>query len=273
MRGEDGVDHDCPNILLHLEAARRIRGPAAADGVAGHRGHHRHPIGPAELTELVQQQLLNNVEQDCECLLRRGLNGAIGCLFRLTVTGFGYTLVAKGVQSFHAHRLCHEDVIYKKLAAQQGVLIPVCLGVVKLRLPYPMTNGKLVTDMLLLSYAGTPLYSPSLQRRLEARRVDVDAEACRTLGELQALGVEDEDDTSNGNLTWCESVGRVMKIDFDHVHVWEGQHPTTTSIAAPNKKKRPADGPPPGGLVWEECRQKRWQQEQRHLTVTSLLLA
>ncbi|KAM3497149.1 hypothetical protein MY10362_009487 [Beauveria mimosiformis] len=274
MRGEDSVDHDCPNILLHLEAARRIRGPAAADGVAGHRGHHRHPIGPAELTELVQQQLLNNVEQDCECLLRRGLNGAIGCLFRLTVTGFGYTLVAKGVQSFHAHRLCHEDVIYKKLAAQQGVLIPVCLGVVKLRLPYPMTNGKLVTDMLLLSYAGTPLYSPSLQRRLEARRVDVDAEACRTLGELQALGVEDEDDTSNGNLTWCESVGRVMKIDFDHVHVWEVQHPTTTtSKATPNKKKRPADGPPPGGLVWEECRQKRWQQEQRHLTVTSLLLA
>ncbi|XWW94402.1 hypothetical protein V2A60_002345 [Cordyceps javanica] len=147
---------------------------------------------------------------------RSSSNGAIGCLFRLTVTGFGYTLVAKGVQSFHAHRLYHEDVIYKKLAAQQGILIPMCLGVVKLRLPYPMTNGKLVTDMLLLSYAGTPLYSPSLHRRLEARRVDVDAEACRTLGELQALGVEDEDDTSNGNLTWCESVGRVMKIDFDH---------------------------------------------------------
>ncbi|TQW01037.1 hypothetical protein IF1G_00968 [Cordyceps javanica] len=289
MRGEDGVDHDCPNILLHLEAARRIRGPATADGVAGHRGHHRHPIGPAELTELVQQQLLNNVEQDCECLLRRGLNGAIGCLFRLTITGFGYTLVAKGVQSFHAHRLRHEDVIYRKLAAQQGVLIPVCLGVVTLRLPYPMTNGKLVTDMLLLSYAGTPLYSPSLQRWLEAGRVDVDAEACRTLGELRALGVEDEDDTSNGNLTWCESVGRVMKIDFDHVHVWEVQHPTTTaaatttttsiatttatSIATPNKKKRPADGPPPGQLVREECRQKRRQQEQRHLTVTSLLLA
>ncbi|XWW94112.1 hypothetical protein V2A60_002054 [Cordyceps javanica] len=281
MRGEDGVDHDCPNILLHLEAARRIRGAATADGVAGHRGHHRHPIGPAELTELVQQQLLNNVEQDCECLLRRGLNGAIGCLFRLTVTGFGYTLVAKGVQSFHAHRLRHEDVIYRKLAAQQGVLIPVCLGVVTLRLPYPMTNGKLVTGMLLLSYAGTPLYSPSLQRRLEALGVDVDAEVCRTLGELRALGVEDEDETSNGNLTWCESVGRVMKIDFDHVHVWEVQHPTTTtaatttttSIATPNKKKRPADGPPTGQLVWEECRQKRRQQEQRHLTVTSLLLA
>ncbi|KAM3427603.1 hypothetical protein NHJ13734_008923 [Beauveria thailandica] len=280
MQGEDSVDYDCPNVLLHLEATRRIRWPVVAEEVASYRGHHRHPIGPAELTELVQQQLLNNVEQDCECLL--GLNGAIGCLFRLTVTGFGYTLVAKGVQSFHANRLYHEAVIYKKLAAQQGVLIPVCLGVVKLRLPYPMTNGKLVTNMLLLSYAGTPLYSPSLQRQLKARRVDVDAESRRTLEELQALGVEDEDETSNGNLTWCESVGRVMKIDFDHVHVWKVQHPTTTNttttattttIAAGNEKKRPADAPPPGGLVWEECRQKRWQQERRHSIVTSLLLA
>ncbi|KGQ03703.1 hypothetical protein BBAD15_g11065 [Beauveria bassiana D1-5] len=276
MRGEDSVDHDCPNILLHLEAARRIRGLAAADGVTCHRGHHRHPIGPAQLTELVQLQLLNNCEQDCECLLRCGLYGTIGCLFRLTVTGFGYTLVAKGVQSFDAHRLRHEAIVYKKLAAQQGVSIPVCLGVVKIRLPYPMTNGKLVKDMLLLSYAGRPLYSPSLLRRLEARRVDVDVEACRTLKELQALGVEDEDETSNGNLTWCESVGRVMRINFDHVHLWEVRHPTTTTTSttsvAPNKKKRPADGPSEG-LVWEESRQKRWQQEQRHLTVTSLLLA
>ncbi|KAM3428501.1 hypothetical protein NHJ13734_008578 [Beauveria thailandica] len=277
MRGEDRVNYDCPNILLHIEAARRIRRTAAADRVAshhGHHGHHGHPIRPTELIKLIKQQLLNNVKQDCECLLSRGLHGAIGYLFRLTVTSFSYSLVAKGVQSFHTHRLRHKAIIYKKLAAQQGVLIPVCLSVVKLRLPYPITNGKLVTDMLLLSYAGKPLDSPSLQRRLEARLVDVDvdAEACRTLEELGALGVEDEDKMSDGNLTWCESVERVMKIDFDHVHLWEVQHPTTTTSAALNKKKRPADGPPEE-LVWEESRQKRWQQKQRHLTVTSLLLA
>ncbi|EGX95346.1 hypothetical protein CCM_03618 [Cordyceps militaris CM01] len=207
-QGDGIVDHDCPNVLLHLEAARRIGGPAA--------DRARHPIGPSKLVELVQLQLLNNVEQDCECLLSHGLNGAIGCLFRLTVTGFGYTLAAKGVQTFHAHRIRHEAAVYKKLAVQQGILIPVCIGVVELRLPYPMTNSKLITHMLLLSHAGTPLYSPTLRRRLEARQVDVDAEASRTLEELQALGVEDDDDTSNGNLTWCASAGRVMKIDFDH---------------------------------------------------------
>ncbi|KAM3505759.1 hypothetical protein MY11210_007848 [Beauveria gryllotalpidicola] len=254
VQGDYSIDHDCPNVLLHLEAARRIGGPAA-DGAG-------HPIGPAKLAELVQLQLLNNIEQDCECLLSRGLNGAIGCLFRVTVTGFGYTLVAKGVQSFHAHRLRHEAAVYKQLAAQQGILIPVCVGIVKLRLPYLMSNSKLITHMLLLSYAGTPLYSPALRRRLKAGQVDVDAEASRTLKELQALGVEDDDDTSNGNLTWCASACRVMKIDFDHVRLRE-------ELPAP--KKRPAHGPPPE--MWDECRQKRRRQQPRHLTVASLLLA
>ncbi|KAM0744665.1 hypothetical protein ACQRIT_000049 [Beauveria bassiana] len=115
--GNDSVDHDCADVLLHLGAARRIGGPAA-DGAS-------HPIGPAKLAELAQLQLLNNVEQDCECLLSCGLNGAIGCLFRVTVTGFGYTLVAKGVQTFHSHRIRHEAAVYKQPAAQQGILIPV----------------------------------------------------------------------------------------------------------------------------------------------------
>ncbi|KAM3555191.1 hypothetical protein MY1884_005725 [Beauveria asiatica] len=174
----DSVDHDCADVLLHSEAARRIGGPAA-DGAG-------HPIGPAKLAELAQLQLLNNVEQDCECLLSCGLNGAIGCLFRVTVTGFGHTLVAKGVQTFHSHRIRHEAAVYKQPAAQQGILIP------------------LITHVLLLSYAGT-LYSPALRRRHEARQVDVDAEASRTLEELQALGVEDDDDTSNGKPTWYSS--------------------------------------------------------------------
>ncbi|KAM3490246.1 hypothetical protein MY3957_006485 [Beauveria namnaoensis] len=173
--GNDSADHDCADVLLHSEAARRIEGPAA-DGAS-------HPIGLAKLAELAQLQLLNNVEQDCECLLSCGPNGAIGCLFRVTVTGFGYTLVSKGVQTFHSHRIRHEAAVYKQPAAQQGIPIPV----------------------LLLSYAGTPLYSPALRRRHEARQVDVDAEASRTLEELQALGVEDGDDTSNGNPTWCSS--------------------------------------------------------------------
>lgn len=249
VRG-DGIDYDCPNVLLHLEAVRRIGLPDRAG----------HAIGLDGLVELVKGQLFDNAERDCECLSERGLEGAIGCLFKLTVTGYGYTLVAKGVQAFYAKRIRHEARVYKKLEAQQGILIPVCLGVAELSLPYSF-DFKLITHMLLLSYAGMPLYSSRLRRQLDACHIDLEAEESRTLKELRALGLEDHDIESNGNLTWCPSTCRVMKIDFDQALVREDSIMTARKRAADDSPRR--DGSP----------KRRRQNRPQHSTVASLLLA
>ncbi|KAL5596401.1 hypothetical protein BROUX41_006696 [Berkeleyomyces rouxiae] len=207
VHGEE-MDPVCPNVLLHMQAARRDSGslPASVE----------HALTLDELRELVQLQLLSNAEQDCSCMLERGLVGAIGCLFKITVTGYGYTFVAKGVESLNSYRLLREVRVYKRLAEQQGVTIPVCLGIVPLLLPYPMTNGALITHMLLMSYAGLGLHSRRAQRLAEMGHVDLEHEEERTLRELEAVGLVDRDHISNGNLTWSHELQRVMKIDFDH---------------------------------------------------------
>ncbi|KAF2972865.1 hypothetical protein GQX73_g814 [Xylaria multiplex] len=210
---DEGVDYSCPNVLLHLEAQRR------ACRLKGPRWGGRHAITVDELRELVQHQLLENVELDCQCLLEDGARGAIGCLFKITVTGFGYTLVAKGVETLHHRRLQREMDVYNKLDAQQGLLIPVCLGIVRLLLPYPMVDCTLVTHMLLMSYAGEPLHWQPLRQKLERTGINVDKEERRTIRDLRALGLTDEDDISNGNIMWCAETNRAMKIDFDQAYV------------------------------------------------------
>ncbi|KAF4124451.1 hypothetical protein GMORB2_5117 [Geosmithia morbida] len=207
IRGED-MDYSCPNVLLHRHACR-LKGPRWA----------RHAITGDELRELVRYQLFENSELDCQCLLDDGAWGAVGCLFKITVTGFGYTLVAKGVETLYHRRLRHEVEVYDKLDAQQGLLIPVCLGMIKLILPYPMVNCTLVTHMLLMSYAGEPLYHEPLRQELERIGIDADEEEWRTTQELRALGLIDDDDLSDGNVMWCAETKRAMKIDFDQAYV------------------------------------------------------
>ncbi|KAL5598726.1 hypothetical protein BROUX41_003363 [Berkeleyomyces rouxiae] len=225
VHGEE-MDPDCPNVLLHMQAAQRDSGYL--------RASVEHALTLDELCELVQLQLLSNAEQDCGCMLERGLVGAIGCLFKITVTGYGYTFVAKGVESFNSYRLLREVRVYKRLAEQQGVTIPVCLGIVPLLLPYPMTNGALITHMLLMSYAGLGLHSRRAQRLAEMGHVDLEHEEERTLRELEAVGLIDRDHTSNGNLTWSHELQRVMKIDFDHALVSGSKALSPDSKASPS---------------------------------------
>ncbi|OAA60309.1 hypothetical protein SPI_05433 [Niveomyces insectorum RCEF 264] len=206
------LDLSCPNVILHTEALR---------GCTGSRRTAMHAITKNELQFLLQQQLLGNAEQDCKCLSDDGFRGAIGYLFQITLTGYGYTFVAKGVENHFQKKLRHEERVYEQLAAHQGRLIPVCLGVVRLLLPYPMENCGLVTHMLLMSYTGPPIHSRAFRVLLphKKRDVDVEAEAQRTMQQLEADGLQELDLESNGNFTWCAETGRVMKIDFDQAQL------------------------------------------------------
>lgn len=126
VQGGD-LDYDCPNAVIHAQALRR-------DGIDLRQRPRGHALTREELCNLVQLQVLTNSEQDCACLIDDGFSGAIGSLFKIAVTGYGYTFVAKGVQKFHSRSLAREVDIYGSLAAQQGVCIPVCLGLIQLLL-------------------------------------------------------------------------------------------------------------------------------------------
>ncbi|KAF4123185.1 hypothetical protein GMORB2_6735 [Geosmithia morbida] len=265
LRGEN-VDRGCPNVLLHLEAQRHACHPK------GPRWARRHAITGDELRELVRHQLLENSELDCQCLLDDGARGAIGCLFKITVTGFGYTLVAKGVETLHSRRLRHEMRVYDKLDTQQGLLIPVCLGTIKLFLPYPMVNCTLITHMLLMSYAGEPLYRESSRQALERAGIDVDEEERRTIQELQAVGLTDGDDISNGNVMWCAETKRVMKIDFDQAYVSTVNSDQVRETSTTSSGSTTGDGLLPSAEPDDDWRGFR-DSSSLHSTVDCLLLA
>ncbi|KIH88828.1 hypothetical protein SPBR_06571 [Sporothrix brasiliensis 5110] len=209
------LDPSCPNVSFHTNAAANYNLAHPLQGDV-------HPIPRGrQLADLVRLQLARDVGTDCTCLAEMGYYGAIGSLFKITLTGFGYTFVAKGVEAHHRHQLVHESHVYGELSELQGRLIPVHLGLIKLDMEYPMVNFKVVTHMMLLSYAGLALHSPQLHKYAERRGldgvVDWDAEAVRTEQELADAGLVDEDE--NLNMTWCVDTQRAMRIDFDHAYV------------------------------------------------------
>ncbi|KAL1954528.1 hypothetical protein VTO42DRAFT_1088 [Malbranchea cinnamomea] len=139
--------------------------------------------------------------------------GATGVLFKITVTGYGYTFVAKGVQSVDESLLEHESRVYARLAPLQGTRIPVCLGIITLQRPYPLVSLARVTQMLLMSWAGDALGAKSWPDS-----VDISAEQQKTLQALASSGVR-HDDARDANLVWNPERQLVMAIDFDRTTI------------------------------------------------------
>lgn len=133
------LDPHCPNHLLHKTMCDN--------------GTDRHPLTSLHLAQRIRDQLFDTPEVDCQYLVSR--RGAIGYPFKLTVTGFGYTFIGKGVQDDHGRRLIHESRIYQALQPLQGSVIPVHLGLIQLHVGYPIQDRFLILPyMMLLAYAG-----------------------------------------------------------------------------------------------------------------------
>ncbi|KKF94405.1 hypothetical protein CFO_g3246 [Ceratocystis platani] len=176
-----------------------------------------HAITKADICALIREQISIHPENNCTLLYNEGLYGAIGCLFKLSLNGYGYTFVAKGVESENAYRLRRETQIYKHLYRQQGVLIPVHLGLIKLLSPYPfMAKFTTLSHLMLMSYVGKALhYGPSLDELGQELGRDLNCEISDTYQQLLDWGLDDRDEDVC-NATWCEETQSVMKIDFDH---------------------------------------------------------
>ncbi len=123
-----------------------------------HRKHGgRHAINQREFLDLVQKQLAEDLNHNCEPL---GLQGARGALFKVTLTSHGYVFVGKGTVQAFVPDLRHEGEIYQQITKLQGVLVPVYLGSIDLAEWYYLNLGVRILHMLLMSWGGKILTSP-----------------------------------------------------------------------------------------------------------------
>ncbi|KIH87059.1 metalloprotease m41 [Sporothrix brasiliensis 5110] len=225
------LDNKCPNATLH----------AAAGPCSSSVGATRHALTARDVRACVVAQLAKNMDKDCECLDKYGCFGRYGVLFKITVTGYGYTFVAKGVQYHHRTVLEREAAVYRCLETFQGRLIPICLGVIELERDIPLHSCAFVSHLMLLSFAGPDLGARSLKTKAELFPKDVDwlAETDRTWDELAAAGLRD-DDLRERNVAWNAEVGRVMQFDFDQATVL-----LSPPAPTPTSSLRSCSPPPP----------------------------
>jgi hypothetical protein len=135
-----------------------------------------------------------------------GLQGSRGALFRLVLTSFGYTFVAKGTVSHYVPYLLHEAFCYEVLDKLQGDAVPVYLGNIDLIRPYYLDLDVDIVHMLLMSWGGEGVDKVEVP--------DLDAETKRTLQEVLKTGME-HGDVRPANMLWNTERRRVMLIDFD----------------------------------------------------------
>jgi hypothetical protein len=191
LKRRDILDEACPNYQAHRCGTTM----------------NRHRINTASLRRFLQEQLLQDMDHNCDPLHKQGTRGA---LFRIKLASHGYVFVGKGTVDAFVLDLRHEGQIYKLLKRVQGSATPVCLGNIDLKRPYYLDVGVRIIHMLLLSWGGTTLEDsgPLVPQYNLASEIQQSAE------ELRKLGVEHGDPRSQ-NMLWNAEIGRVMIIDFE----------------------------------------------------------
>jgi len=208
------LDDKCPNVALHRYAPS-----------------DRHRIKPSELAAIVREQLNANLDNDCQALDSHGKFGAIGALFKITAHPYGYTFVAKGVQTCHRSHLSHEEQVYNRLWALQGTVVPVYIGQFNLIRDYILGGGAHITRMMLMSYGGEPI---SLQGY---GNTNMDKEWQRSEEELLECGVG-HDDLRPTNMLWNAEVSRVMIVDFDRAILYSLKRPTSRETGDQDRDRK-----------------------------------
>ncbi|KAK3359841.1 hypothetical protein B0T25DRAFT_111344 [Lasiosphaeria hispida] len=192
--GRQGTfDPACPNTPVHSRNGYRTC----------------HPVSAAEICLLVRDQLAQNLDQGCECLDKYGMFGETGVLFKITTLKYGYTFVAKGVQSVDAGVLAKEARIYSYCRGLQGTRIPVHLGNIDLVNYYPLRSIATIHHMMLMSWAG-----PTVDDGVVPASVDLDGEVDVAVDALFSSGIQYYD-VKDKNLAWNDEVGGLMVFDFD----------------------------------------------------------
>ncbi|KAL2177078.1 uncharacterized protein P884DRAFT_259892 [Thermothelomyces heterothallicus CBS 202.75] len=200
----ESKDHACPNATRH--------GP-------------KH-ISQDDFLRLLRDQLAKDRGPEPDCI-PLSLSGAVGLLFKIRLSAYGYTLVTKGVETENLWRLRHEKAIYDRVSHIQGEHVPVCVGLIDLVLPYYF-DGYDFEHFLLLSWAGQPL-SKYVDKITKSSVIHLTTKAYTELHRLRVLHC----DAEPRNLLYDASNDRVMVVDFERAML----HQPLGSIS-PNTQRR-----------------------------------
>ena len=190
--------------------------------------HPRTHLPIKHFLTLIQQQLKVDDGKDADCTPLY-LCGSRGALFKIRLSSHGYTFVTKGVEQANAKHLQHEHRIYHHLRSLQGTYIPVCLGIIQLKIPYYF-NGWEISHMLCMSFAGLPLFD--VVDDTSKSRFFRTAE--RGLREIHAKDVF-HGDPELRNLTYDSYSDRLMWVDLERAKVRTRE---PLGLISPNRKRQ-----------------------------------
>ncbi len=193
---------------------------------AGSHGSRR--LDRVEFLRLLRAQLAEDRGPDADATPLY-LSGSVGSLFKVRLSAYGYTLVAKGVETDDVARLQHENKVYDKLHSIQGKYVPVCLGLIDLVLPY-YYDGGVFKHFMLLSWAGRPV-SRCIDQIDKTLTVDAITRAFTELHRLRIL----HGDAEPRNILYDTISGNFTVIDFERAE-FRGRQPL--GLIRPNSRDR-----------------------------------
>lgn len=184
--------------------------------------HGQAHMSRSDLRLQIRTQLAVDRSRADSCVPLR-LYGSRGTLLKIRLKEKGYTLVAKGTESFNKSSLYHEAEMYEHMEGLQGQYVPVCCGIVDLDLPYYCRGTKL-KHLLLLSYAGISLARLKLPIEAFGEKL---AKAREALDRLQVV----HGDLEPRNMVYDEKKG-LMIIDFERSQI------VTASVEYPSSQRK-----------------------------------
>jgi len=179
--------------------------------------HGLRHIGRVEFLHLLRSQLAVDRGPDADSTPLY-LSGAVGSLFKVRLSAYGYTLVAKGVERKYLSRLRYEKNIYDRIPQMQGKYVPVCLGLIDLVLPYYYDGGEF-EYFLLFSWAGRPLFRCMDDGINKTNAIVQITKAFIELHRHQVLHT----DAEPRNILYDADNGTFMVIDFERAEFRGGQ--------------------------------------------------
>lgn len=210
------VDPRCPNVLEH-------RPGSSMDQL---RGKHHEITTTALHSALTTQFRKTRLDEDFVLLRKRG---TVGALFKVTLWSHGYTVAGKASRQGQVRFLEHEEQVYKQLLPIQGKSVPVCIGSMRLPVPFYHDFKRELVHVLLLSWGG----NPAVQCHLDSTRQQRESKQM-----VKALGIK-HDDLHDENILYCDETRTCMVIDFQGASIVPiAVHPQIERLMSTGKRKR-----------------------------------
>ncbi|CAK7270166.1 hypothetical protein SEPCBS119000_003948 [Sporothrix epigloea] len=224
--GAEGDEDEAHPYCTQLCLLSMVRSWPIEKSCPNAESHGPRHLERTKLLRLVRAQMASDDGPGVDAVALHS-SGSAGSLLKVRLLAHGYTFVAKGVEGLELERLQHEKKIYERLRSIQGKHVPVCLGLTELSTPYHH-DGRVWDNLLLLSWAGRPLYQCVGNLSRTQFMADV-TEAFKKLHELSVL----HGDAEARNITYNGEAP--MIVDFEKANRSKRQ---PHGVPKPRKRKR-----------------------------------